>query len=548
MKKEIIINSTLNEVRIAITEDGGLAEFLIEMPDKEKSIGNVYYGKVNKIVQGINAAFINIGLAQDAFLHFSDVDESLENAITDDDDEDDGIPGDIFSDLEDPNYDTDYSAASVALRKTKYLKTTGADPKQATFRTKRSGNINIHLEEGQNIIVQVVREAYSSKGVRVTTKIAIPGRYTVLLPFDSMVGISKKIGTFQERKRLRFLARTTLPEGFGCIIRTAAFGKNEEELRQDWESLIKIWREIEEKVKKAEGPMIVYQDMQLATSVIRDLFTSDVTRVIVDSKKLFKEITAYLKWASPHLVKKVELYDNQKPIFESFGIEKELEMTYKRKVPLQSGGSIVIDQTEAMTVIDVNTGRAMNDKQQEKNALKTNLEALREIARQIRLRDLSGIVLVDFIDLSQEPNKKKIFMEMKKETHRDRSKTVVYPLTQLSLMQITRQRVNQNIAEKTSDTCPVCQGSGRIPSKAVILNNIERWLKKFRAKSKEFRLVLYVHPQIAQYISEGTFSKLSRLMIKYFVKIKVQQNDQFTMDTFRFHSFRRQKDITQEFN
>jgi ribonuclease G len=547
MKKEIIINSTLNELRIAITEDGSLAEFFIEMPDKERSIGNIYFGRVNKIVQGINAAFVNIGLAQDAFLHFSDIDESMENLVTDEDDEDDGIPGDIFEDLEDPKYDTDYSAASVALRKTKYISKSNADSRQATFRTKRSGNININLEEGQNVLVQVVREAYSSKGVRVSTKIAIPGRYTVLLPFDSMIGVSKKIGTFQERKRLRYLARTSLPEGFGCIIRTAAFGKNEDELKKDWESLAKIWREIEEKVKKVDGPQLVYQDMQLATSVIRDLFTTDVSRVIVDSKKLFKEITSYLKWASPHLVKKIELYDNPKPIFDSFGVERELETTYKRKVSLASGGSIIIDQTEAMTVVDVNTGRAMTDRLQEKNALKTNLEAIKEIARQVRLRDLSGIVLIDFIDVSQEQNRKKIFQEMKKETRRDRSKIIIYPLTQLSLMQITRQRINQNIAEKTSETCPVCQGLGRIPSKAVVLNNIERWLKKFRAKSKEFRLVLYTHPQIAQYISEGTFSKLSRLMIKYFVKIKVQQNEQLGMDQFRFHSFRRQKDITQEF-
>ncbi len=482
MKKEIIINSTLNEVRIAITEDGSLAEFFIEMPDKEKSIGNVYYGRVNKIVQGINAAFVDIGLAQDAFLHFSDVDESLENIVTDEDDEDDGIPGDIFEDIEDPNYDSDYSAAAVALRKTKYIGKSNSDPNKATFRTKRSGNINIHLEEGQNILVQVVREAYSSKGVRVSTKIAIPGRYTVFLPFDSMIGVSKKIGTYQERKRLRFLARTSLPEGSGCIIRTAAFGKNEDELKLDWESLAKIWRDVEEKVKKAEGPKLVYQDMQLATSVIRDLFTHDVTRVVVDSKKLFKEITSYLRWASPNLVKKIELYDNPRPVFDAFGVEKELETTYKRKVPLSSGGSIVIDQTEAMTVIDVNTGRAMTDKQQEKNAIKTNLEALKEIARQIRLRDLSGIILVDFIDVSQDQNRKKIFNEMKKETRRDRSKTVIYPLTQLSLMQITRQRVNQNISEKTSETCPVCLGLGRIPSKAVVLNNIERWLKKFREK------------------------------------------------------------------
>jgi len=554
MKKEIIINSSTNEVRIAITEEGKLAEFFIELPEKERSIGNVYLGKVSKIIQGINAAFIDIGANQDAFLHFSDVDESLENMATDEDEDeedadDDDDDLDIFDDLNftEPVKSTQQEIEESALRKTKSAPPKSNQDSGTTFRTKKMGNVQINLEEKQFILVQIVREAYGQKGVRVTTKIAIPGRYTVLLPFDGLIGISKKIASVKERKRLRYLAKTTLPKGFGCIIRTAAHGITEADLLKDWENLLAKWQEIEQKVKKSDSPCMVYQDMELAASVIRDLFTKDVERVVCDSKKLYKEIVNYLKWASPALVEKVEHYDGKLSIFDAFGIEKELESTYKRKIQLPTGGSIVIDQTEAMLVIDVNSGKSISEKHQEQNALNTNFEALKEIARQIRIRDNAGIILIDFIDINNDSLRKKIYLAMKKELSRDRAKTVVYPLTQLSIMQITRQRINQNITEKISENCPMCNGRGRIQSKSVLINSIERWLRNFRSHCKEFRLILHVHPHVASYLTEGTISRLSKLMLKYFVKIKVQQSEHVSIDGFKFESVRRNKDITQEY-
>ncbi len=560
MNKKIIINSTLNELRVAITEDEELAEFFIELPDREKYIGNIYLGKVNKIVTGINAAFINIGLNQDAFLHFSDVDQSLEESvITDEEDED--LPDKKkknYKKQTKPNYsgknkkgnggDSNSSydslnATDIALRKVAALPDSKEQP---TFVTKKSGEVKINLEPKQDIIVQVVREPYGNKGVKVTTKIALPGRYVVLLPFESLIGVSRKIGTYNERKRLRSIARKALPEGFGCIIRTAAKGQSDEELRRDWEELLNTWREIENKVRKSKSPALLYQDMQLAASVIRDLFTYKIDKVVVDSKKLHKEIINYLKRTSPDLIDKVQIYNGTKPIFETFGIERELEKTYKRKVPLPSGGSIVFDHTEAMFVIDVNSGRSM-DAEQEKNALNTNLEAVKEITRQIRLRDIGGMIIIDFIDMSNSANRKKMFNEMKNELQKDRAKTVVYPTTQLGLIQMTRQRINQNIVEKTSEICPTCNGSGRVTSKVVVLNMIERWLKNFRGRSKEFRLTLEVHPSVAEYLTDGTISRLSRLMIKYFVKIKIRQAPNLNVDDFRFISARQQKDITKEF-
>ncbi|HPO63322.1 MAG TPA: Rne/Rng family ribonuclease [Candidatus Kapabacteria bacterium] len=546
MKKQIIINSTLDEVRIAITEDEQLAELFIDMPDKHRSIGNIYLGRVNNIVQSLNAAFINIGLKQDAFLHFSDIDESLENVITEEDEDIfDLSPTDSKSETSKVDKKLNKETA-VALRKVKQANSLQTD-NLASFSTKKHRDIKINIEQKQDIIVQVTRESFGTKGAKVTTKIGIPGRYLVLLPFDKLLGVSKKIQSYQERKRIRAIAKPVINSEYGCIIRTASKGMDENEIRRDWNQLVAIWKEIEKKVKKLNAPAMLYQDMHIATGTIRDLLSDDVTKVVIDSKKIYKDLYSYVKSFSPQDAEKIEYYSDKKPIFETYGVEKELENTYKRKINLQSGGSIIVDQTEAMFVIDVNSGRSVSESQQEKTSFKTNLEAAKEIARQIRLRDLGGMIIVDFIDMVIPENQKKLFMYLKKEMRRDRARTTIYPLTKLGLMQLTRQRINQNISEKLSQKCPMCNGTGRIPSKAVLMNTIERWLKKFRVKSKEFKLILEVHPHVASYFTEGTLSKITRLMLKYFTKIKIQQNDRMNINQFRFYSVKQDKDITNEY-
>ncbi|GAB1371588.1 Rne/Rng family ribonuclease [Candidatus Kapaibacterium sp.] len=552
MKKEIIIHSAINEVRVAITEDGDLAEYFIELPNKERYIGSIYYGRVNKILPGINAAFIDIGMSQDAFLHFSDVDDNLDNNVITEEDDDESLDVELENSesttIDEPEIITENEEeiqendkASPTKQKNDFKK-----KKNPKFTKRKTGDISKNLKEGQWILVQIVREAYANKGVKVTSKIAIPGRYVVFLPKDELIGVSRKIASYQERKRLRSLTRKFLPKGAGCIIRTASRGKNEEELKKDWQELLEIWNEIETKIKSSSRPGNVYMDMQLANSIVRDLFTPNVERVILDSKKLYKELNNYIKRVSPHLENRVELYSDKEPIFEAFGVDKELSKTYKRRVNLHNGGDIMIEHTEAMTVIDVNSGKS-TEKDQERNAFRTNMEAMREAAKQIRLRDLGGMIIIDFIDMNDEGNRKKLFLEMKKELSRDRAKTVIYPLSQLGLMQITRQRINQNIVEKLTESCPTCKGSGRITSKTVLINEIDRWLKNFRRSSSEFRLILNVHPSIANFITEGTISVISKLMIKYFARIKVQQSDSVGIDQFRFYSVRQQKDITTEY-
>ncbi|MCL2038816.1 MAG: Rne/Rng family ribonuclease [Bacteroidetes bacterium] len=543
MRKEIIINSAINELRIAITEDGHLAEYFIELPEREKVLGNVYYGKIKRVIQGIGAAFIDLGKEQDAFLSFSDVD--LSYTYSDADADADEIEKEDYE-VDKEDYE-DLAASNPAEENSKTDE--GVKRDLAVFNTRYSGDIFLNLQEGKEILVQAVREPYGRKGMRVTTEIGIPGRYVVLLPFENSIGISKRIWNISERKRLRRIARSVLPQGFGCIIRTASLNRKDGELLDDWYNVLTNWKRIEQKIQLAritQTPSLVYQDMTLATSIIRDYFTKNISRVIVDSNKLYNTIVSYLEIADPKSLNKIEYYKGHKPIFEVFSIEKELARTSKRVLSLPSGGDIVIDKTEALTVIDVNSGRS-NDTDRDKNALQTNLEAAYEITKQIRLRDIGGIIVVDFIDMINENNNNKLYKEMINLIRYDRSKATIYPITQLGLMQITRQRMQLNLADKVSTNCPTCYGAGRIISNSTILNSIEKWLKKYTVKKNDFKVELLVHPQTAEFLTAGDYPISTKLMLKYFIKLIILQVDTMPIDSFRMHSFRTQKDITNDY-
>lgn len=421
------------------------------------------------------------------------------------------------------------------------------DAKLPTFQTKRSGEVTIALEKGQDVIVQVTRESYASKGVRVSTKVSLPGRFLVLLPLEPSIGISRKVQHTKERRRLRRIAKSILPEGYGCIIRTVAQDKDEEVIRQDLTKLIDAWREIEKTLKTVSSPALLYKDQSIANTVMRDLFTPDIDRVVIDNKSLYREIRDYVEWAAPNFSNKVELYSGDKPIFEAFGVEKELEKMFHQRIYLPSGGYIILEQTEAMMVIDVNSGRYASNKEQELNSLRTNLESAREIARQIRLRDIGGLLVVDFIDLYEEKNRKKVYDELKKEMRRDRAKSVVLPMTQFGLVQMTRQRIRQQLIQTISEPCPICAGSGLVQSKSTVVRKIERWLSHFKENSKEFRLTLTANPVIIDYLTEGPMSRLTKLMVKYFVRVKVVPDESMPVDEFHFFSLRQQTDITDKY-
>lgn len=585
MKKEIFINTSLNEIRVGITENGRLAELFWELPEKERHVGNIYVGRVQRIVQGMNAAFIDIGLEQDAFLHFSDAGDLPEDHEDDSDPEDDDDER-SGSRMASTIRDEDLSeAAAVALRR----KNASDSRYLPTFFTKRVGEVTIGLEIGQYIMVQVTRESYGSKGLRVTTKISMPGRYLVLLPFSGSIGVSKKIWDFKERKRLRAIAKSLLPRDVGCIVRTEAAEHDDETLRRDLQDLVDKWRMIEERVQQVDGePAFLFKDVSLAKSLIRDVLTADVVHVIVDSEQLYRDLKEYAEWATPRMAHKVKYYSAKEPIFEAFGLQTEVERSTSKNVPLPMGGYLVWDYTEAMTVVDVNTGRFAADREQENNALRVNIESAREVARQIRLRDIGGMIVVDCIDMMNEQNRRRVVEELYRATRADRAQVTVYPITQLGLLQMTRKRVRQNILQVVNQTCPTCNGTGTIPSTSTIITDIEHWLKRFTLTTRtlktpalkrptgktsaqshakpsqkpstvqhtvhnvpplerEFTLVLKVHPKIAQDLSSGAVSKIARMMFKYFVKIRLQQDEHLRHDEFRFISPRRQKDITEEY-
>jgi ribonuclease G len=565
MRKEIIINETANEIRIAITEDKRLAELYVETPEKERMVGDIYLGKVAKVMPGIRAAFIDLGLKQDAFLHFSDIGSSLSEYSSLIGDEDSDVDTDDGDDEEVPAGQPSESSESATARQgggtavaappapappappaPHHPQRGGRDGREARDAKFRESLPD--LKRGQEIIVQITKEPVGKKGVRVTSEVSLPGRFLVLLPFDGKIGISKKMTNFKEKRRLRRIVRSILPQGFGVIVRTVAQEKEESVIKADLEALIETWREIEKTLKTETPPTVLYKDMATTSSVIRDLFTDAVERVVVDSKKLFKEIRAYVKMNTPHLLDKIELHKDREPIFDAYGIEKEIATCLSRKVWMKSGGYVIIEQTEAMAVIDVNSGRYAAKREQELNSLRTNLEAAREVSRQIRLRDLGGIIVIDFIDLEDERNRKKVYDELRKEFRRDRAKVTILPMTEIGLVQITRQRIRQSILHSFSEPCPVCGGGGLVQSKPSITNQIERWIKRFKSESGELRLTLTLHPNIAVYLKEGTISRLTKIQFRSRVLIKMVEDPKLPMSEFHFYSVKQDKDITQQYN
>jgi len=504
MNKEIIINSSLGETRIAILEDGKLVELFAEKPERERMVGDIYLGKVVNVVKGMRAAFVNIGQRQDAFLHFSDIGESFStvSAIIDRDEEN--------------HVEEEFPPEAIRV--------------------------------GQEILVQIIKEPISNKGSRLTTQISIPGRFCVLVPKSSMVGVSKKIDSLKERRKLRKIAKGLRPDGFGIIVRTVAEGRHEPVLKVDIESLLKIWQKLEKKLINAKPPMLVYKDMGMTSSVIRDLFTRDVNRLIVDSRKLYREITSYLKDVARNLVNSVEYYNRKFPIFDHYGIEVEIEKSLSRKVWLKSGGYIIFDQTEALAAIDVNSGKFIGHKDHEQNSLRINLEAATEIARQLRLRDLGGIIVIDFIDMRDEKNKKRLYDEFRRELRKDRAQANITPISEFGLIEMTRERVRPSLLFTFSETCPTCRGLGRITAKSTILTKIERWVRRFKASSKERNIRLVTNPEIKTYLTEGIRSPLRRIMWNQRILIELQEDLNLDIDEFRFYSKRNNRDITDKFS
>lgn len=491
MKKEIIINASSTETRIAILEDRSLVELFVEQPEQERMVGDIYKGKVENVVEAVQAAFVDIGMGQNGFLPFADIGSSLR----------------------------EYSALAETVVREKEKK-------------KSRGRHSKVIKTGQEILVQITKEPIGSKGARLTTEISLPGRFLVLVPYDHSIGVSRKIEDVRERRRLRMLAKSMRPEGFGLIIRTVAVGKDTKTLKGDLENLLRTWKRIENKAKSVRGNKLIHKDMGMASSVIRDLFSPDINRVVVDSRKLYREIQKYLKDVSSNLPSRLDFYKDKLPVFDVMKIEEQIERSLSRQIWMKSGGHIIFDQVEAMVVVDVNSGRSVGQKDHELNALKTNMEAAREIARQLRLRDYGGIVVVDFIDLAQEAHRKKLVSEFKRELKKARAAFDILPMNDFGLVALTRERVRPSLLFRYSEDCPRCGGLGRIPAKATIATKIERAIRQVKTETNQRRLVLKVHPDVAAFMNSGVRSRIRQLMLKHLISIKIETDPGFKDDYF----------------
>lgn len=556
VKKQLLMNKTGDEIQVALVEEGRLAELIIERPESMRSIGDIYLGRVHKVVEGLKAAFVDIGQKSDGFLHFSDVGTTSEDyrALVEDDDDDE--PGVEEGDEE--AEESDEAAAAAPVREPARPSGPGKGeprPASATEAAERRQSytqmIAGKLKPNDSILVQVIKEPIGTKGSRLTSDITIAGRFMVLLPFGGgQIAVSRRVVSRKERSRLKKLVRSMLPEGFGAIIRTVAEDQEETLLKQDLEKLLTKWTQIEQKLQDAAPPQLIFKEDTIISSVLRDSLTSDVTEIVANSNSIYNETLNYIQWAAPEMVKNVSLHQGKLPLFEGYGIAKDVESIFSRKVWLKSGGYIIIEHTEAMVVVDVNSGRYAAKREQEENSLKTNLEAAREVVRQLRLRDIGGIIVVDFIDMIDPKNSKKVYDMMKNELRNDRAKSNILPLSDFGIMQITRERIRPSLMQRMGDQCPACGGTGVVQARFTTINQVERWLRKFALgqKMKFQQLDLHVSPTVLEPMRTGDMKPEMKWFLQHLVFVTIKADESLRSDDFRFYSRKTGTDITTEFN
>ncbi len=503
--KEFVINVAPLETRIALLEEKRLAELSIERHESRSLVGNIYKGRVDSIVPGIQAAFIDIGFEKNGFLYVSDI------AGTE------GTGDFVFEEGT-------------------------AKPRKKSQRQK-SPSIESMLKKNQYIMVQVSKDSLGSKGMRVTNYITLPGRYCVLMPTVKHLGVSRKIESDRERDRLKRILHKLRPDGLGLIMRTAAENKSKADFQPDVAYLAKVWKKVRAKMESMKGPALLHEDIGPILRIIRDSFTNDVNRLTVDSEVEYSRILNFLENFAPNLKKRCKLYRGRTPLFEKMAIEPEINKALNRKVYLRSGGHICIDQTEALIAIDVNTGRFTGRKNLEETVLKTNLEAAEEIARQVRLRDLGGIIVIDFIDMQYERNKRELLKRLQECLKRDRAKTTVSEISELGMIEMTRKRVKHNLVKALSQPCPYCEGSGLIRSITTMTFATLRQLQSLFCRSKEKAVILQVHPDVARRLRNENKDLLDAIAQEFDREVSVESVSDFHIEDITFLSVRTRKEI-----
>ena len=517
MKRELLINATPKETRVAILEEDELVELLVDRPDARRMVGDIYLGRVEAVLPGIQAAFVDIGTEKSAFLHASDLVFPEDDEDRDDDDED----------SEDDSRD---------------------EGREARGRRAKAPPIQDLLKRGQDIVVQVSKEPISTKGPRVTAQISLAGRFLVYMPFAARVGVSRKIGERAERQRLREQMQKLLPDNSGgIIVRTVGEDVTEDTFEREMNTLMNTWKRIKRKTHFVRAPSLVHRETSLTRGLMRDVFSTKVEQVTVDSRQVFNEIVEYLKGIAPELIDRVKLYEDVVPLFDKANIEHEIRDLFKRRCDLPSGGYLIIEPTEALVSIDVNSGRYTGKKDPEKTILKTNVEAAREVARQLRLRDIGGIIVCDFIDMETKANRDKVLQELRTHLGRDRARTKAFAVSDLGLVEMTRQRVRQSHLQNMTEPCPTCHGTGRVFTAETIVRRVERSVRRMGVEGKRDHLIVKLHPDVAMYVLEHEKDLLKKLEKLAGFGLELRDDPLLRPDEFKLVVKAAGRDVTQQY-
>ncbi len=498
MTKELVINTTSQETRVAVLESGHIAELYIERNRERGIVGNIYKGRVIRVLPGMQAAFVDVGLEKAGFLYVADVldeMEAVEQSI-------DGANG--------PAKTTDEEAEEIPT----------LPP------------IEELLQEGQEILVQVSKEPIGTKGARITSHISLPGRHLVYMPTVDHIGISRRIENEEERDRLRSIMEEVRPEETGFIVRTAAEGKSKEDLQADRDFLAGVWEDIVRRREKKKAPSLIHSDLDVTSKVLRDILTEEIDRIVVDSQEEYNKIVRFIGTFMPRLKYVIELYQDDEPIFDGFGLEVEIARALGRKVWLKSGGSIIIEQTEALTAVDVNTGRFVGKHNLEDTILKTNLEAVKEIAFQLRLRNIGGLIIIDFIDMEKEAHREKVHSALEDALKNDKSKTNILKISELGLVEMTRKRVRESIGRTLCESCPYCEGKGYVKSRTTMVYEIFRELRREIRNLPGYRVSLQVHPDIASLLFDEERKGIEELEKRFEKQIAVTARPGFHLEQY----------------
>ncbi len=522
MESELIINVTPYETRAALLENGTVAELYIERRHETGIVGNIYKGRVQRVLPGMQAAFVDIGLDRSAFLYVNDVSHDHKRDY------------DLF--LKDGSDLVEMPKAEPAgddLIETE-------DVFEYVF-PKRVASGEVHIEdilrEGQEVLVQVTKGPLGTKGPRITMYPSLPGRHLVFMPTVDHVGISRRIEDEKERDRLKKIIERIKPSHSGFIVRTVSLGKWEKEMKADMDYLIKLWNEIQNRYERSSAPALLHQDLNLTLRLIRDIFTQDVQRLVIDSKEEYEKALLFIETFMPRLKHQVVFYDHKEPIFDAYRIEVQISEALGRKVWLKSGGYIVIDQTEALTAVDVNTGKFVGKRNLEETILKTNLEAVNEIVCQLRLRNIGGLIIIDFIDMERKDHREKVYNALVESLKSDRARTNILKISELGLVEMTRKRTRDSIVRTLCEPCPYCEGRGYVKSKHTICYEIFRQIQRESGTLQGTTLLLRIHPEIANLLYDQEHEIIERIEKELNKKILIATRHDFHIEQFEISSY-----------